>query len=171
MVTNPTPFPPGSLRGYCGEREVTMIYETGKIGLTGPEIEAEMREHEEIVFARDEEAKANRIAYSYLCTPQEIHRLQVLRAMQMANSCLCYDPFGRGWTNHTDCFRRPPRVVNTDPKYKCSAEQENAFILSEKELDNIFAAQQRRIREEATIVDTGITDEDGFRYRGFKWKK
>ena len=70
----------------------TTHYETGKLGLSTPEIESEMEEIRKAVMARDEEAARNGIAYFYLHTPREIHRTSVLNAMRMATSCLVSAP-------------------------------------------------------------------------------
>ena len=71
-----------------------MAYVMGKLGLSTPEIEAEKASIQAAVMERDPEAKANRIAYTYLQTPEEIHRLRILSAMETANTCLCYDRLG-----------------------------------------------------------------------------
>lgn len=147
-----------------------MTYELGKLGLSLPEIDAEVDEITRIVTARDEEASRTGIAYFYLKTPQEIHRGRVLDAMKMALSCLTYNMFG-AWLNRKLDFQKPwqPICRVTDPKFLGTPEQHAAWPLTEKELNAIWKAQASRLSK-ATIVHNVIPDtEEGGPYHGIKW--
>ena len=64
-------------------------FKTGKLGLSDPEIKKERQDIFESMCKRhnlDPKACGSKIGY----TPTELHREQVLWAMSMANSILCY---------------------------------------------------------------------------------
>lgn len=148
----------------------TAKYETGKLGLSGPEIEAEMEAIRQAVMARDPEASGNRIAYFYLHTPQEIHRTAVLKAMKMANSCLVYRDFG-GWLDRKAAYARPwdARCTVSDPKYLGTEEQRQAHALSDAELNAVWHAQAERLKK-ATVVRNAVgPEEEGGPYHGVRW--
>jgi len=146
-----------------------MAYDMGKLGLSGPEIEAEKDSIRAAVMERDPEAKANNIAYTYLQTPEEIHRLRILTAMETANSCLCYDRLGGSWPTYSSPFLLPNTCYNSkEPRFNPSDVQRQAHALSIEELDAIFNAQRHRMLS-AKVVPAGVTDEDGFSYRKIVW--
>lgn len=144
-------------------------YETGRIGMSGPEIEAEVEQRKKDICARDPEAQKSGVPYFYLQTPQEIHRDAVISAMKMANSCLCYNDF-HGWLSRGRfTFMKPLQPANGAKVPPLTEEQKQAYVLTEQELDRIYAAQSERIKK-AKVVDSGVTDPDGaFRYKGIKW--
>lgn len=147
-----------------------MNYETGKLGLSSPEIDAEVDSMTKRVTARDPEATRTGIAYFYLKTPQEIHRSRVLDAMKMAISCLVYRNFG-AWQQQKAAFQQPwaPLCNVKDPKYLGTQEQHAAWPLTEKELDALWRAQAERLSG-ATIVHNVLSGrEEGGPYHGIKW--
>ena len=147
-----------------------MNYETGRLGLSEPEIEAEREALKAAVCQRDKEAARMGVPYFYLKTPQEIHRGHVLDAMSMATSCLVYRDFG-GWQKQKLSFQQPwaPLCNVRDPKFLGSDEQRDAWPLTEKELDAIWHAQSERLAR-ATIAHGVISaEEEGGPYHGIKW--
>ena len=135
-------------------------YETGRIGMSDPEIVAEVEQRKKDICARDPEAQRTGIAYFYLQTPQEIHRDAVISAMKVANSCL-----SRGRFN----FMTPLQPANGSNVPPLTEEQKQAYFLTEQELDAIYAAQSERFKK-AKVVDGGVTDPDGgFRYKKIVW--
>ena len=148
----------------------TTHYETGKLGLSTPEIEAEMEEIRKAVMARDEEAARNGIAYFYLHTPREIHRTSVLNAMRTATSCLVYKD-KTGWTESRLRFSRPyaSPVRFTEPKYEGTAEQRAAYPLTDAELDAIYEAQAERIKSARIVYNAVPPEEDGGPIHGIRW--
>lgn len=144
-------------------------YETGRVGMSDPEIEAEVEQRKKDICARDPEAQRMGIAYFYLQTPQEIHRDAVISAMKMANTCLCYNDF-HGWLSRGRfIFMKPLQPANGSNVPPLTEEQKQAYVLSEQELDAIYAAQSERFKK-AKVVDGGVTDPDGgFRYNKIIW--
>lgn len=144
-------------------------FETGRIGMSDPEIEAEVEQRKKEICARDPEARQSGVPYYYLQTPQEIHRDAVIGAMKMANTYLCYNDFN-GWLSRGRfLFMKPLQPANGANVHPLSEEQKQAHALDEQELDRIYAAQSERFKK-AKVVDSGVTDEDGgFRYKGIKW--
>lgn len=146
-----------------------MAYDMGKLGLSTPEIEAEKASIHAVIMERDPEAKANRIAYTYLQTPEEIHRLRILSAMETANTCLCYDRLGGSWPTYSTPFLLPNNCYNSkEPRFNPTDVQRQAHALSIEELDAVFEAQRHRMLS-AKVVPAGVTDEDGFSYRKIVW--
>lgn len=148
----------------------TTKYETGRIGMSDPEIDTEMEELRQAVMSRDPEATANRIAYFYLHTPQEVHRVAVLNAMRMANSCLVYRDFG-GWLERRVAYMRPwnVRCNVSDPKFLGSEEQREAHALSEAELDAVWHAQAERVKKATVVHNVLGPEEEGGPYHGVRW--
>jgi hypothetical protein len=148
----------------------TTAYKTGRLGLSTPEIEAEMEEIRQSVIKRDPEATRHGLAYFYLHTPQEIHRTSVLNAMRMATSCLVYQDKA-GWTASRLRFSRPyaSPVRFTEPKYEGTAEQRAANTLSDAELDAIYEAQSERLKQATVIYNVVSPEEDGGPVHGVRW--
>jgi hypothetical protein len=148
----------------------TTKYETGRLGMSEPEISAEMESLLQLIMTRDPEAQANRIAYFYLHTPQEIHRVAVLNAMRMATSCLVYRDFG-GWLERRVAYMRPysVRCNVPDPKFLGSEEQRQAHALSVAELDAIWHAQSERLQKAAVVRNVVGPEEEGGPYHGVRW--
>jgi hypothetical protein len=138
--------------------------------MSEPEISAEMESLRQLIMTRDPEAQANRIAYFYLHTPQEVHRVAVLNAMRMATSCLVYRDFG-GWLERRVAYMRPysVRCNVPDPKFLGTEEQREAHALSEDELNAVWHAQSERLKQ-ATVVRNAVgPEEEGGPYHGVRW--
>ena len=148
----------------------TPKYETGRIGMSDPEIEKEMEELRQLIMTRDPEAQANRVAYFYLHTPQEVHRVAVLNAMRMANGCLINRDFG-GWLEHRVAYMRPWHVGGTvrDPKFLGTEEQRDAHALSEAELSAVWHAQSERLKKATVVHNVLGPEEEGGPYHGVIW--
>ena len=138
-------------------------YETGKLGLSDDEIKAEKKRIEEAICARsvDEDGSRPGFAYSWFRTPQEDHRLRVLDAMDMANSCICY---GYGWDRHSSDYLLPNNTDNP----KTSEELKQAHALTLEEIDAVYKAQQERISH-ANIRKNVFTDSEGCSYNSIEW--
>ena len=138
-------------------------YETGKLGLSRDEIKAETSQIEKAICARsvDDDGNHPDIAYTWFRTPQEVHRLRVLDAMEMANCCLCY---GYVWENHSSDFLLPNRTDNP----KISEELKQTHALTIEEIDAVYKAQQERISH-ANIRKNVFTDSEGCSYNSIDW--
>lgn len=145
-------------------------YETGKLGLSEPEIVSELEEIRRNVMSRDEVAKARGVAYFYLQTPQEAHRINVLDAMRMANSCIIYGHFGE-WLERKADFTQPYSVTFnvSDPKFLGTEELRAAHALTEDELNRIWAAQCQRVAKAKVIHNVLGPEEEGGPYHGVRW--
>ena len=145
-----------------------MALELGKVGLTDPEIEKEIKEIEHAVSTRNPTID---YPYFFLQTPQEIHRLAALRAMRMVNCLYCYNDL-KSWGRYETGYNYPGPMYSAapdrDPKYIGTAEQRDARVLSPQETRAIYDAQVARMKK-ATIIHNIHTDEDGFHYNGIKW--
>ena len=148
----------------------TTKYETGRLGMSEPEISAEMESLRQLIMTRDPDAQANRIAYFYLHTPQEVHRVAVLNAMRMATSCLVYRDFG-GWLERRVAYMRPYNVSFNvpDPKFLGTEEQQQAHALSAAELDAIWHAQSERLQKATVVRNVVGPEEEGGPYHGVRW--
>ena len=142
-----------------------MTYETGKIGLSEPEITAEKQAINDNICQKH----GVPFGYFYLKTPQEIHRCAVLDAMSMANSYIIYNDFG-GWERKKDDFTRPWDASGAkEPKFAGTEEQRQAHALSYAELSSIWTAQCARVAK-AKIYRSLVPDtEEGGPYHGVKW--
>lgn len=145
-------------------------YEPGKLGLSDPEIVSELEEIRRNVMSRDEVAAARGIAYFYLQTPQEAHRINVLNAMRMANSCLVYRHFGE-WCVRKSDFMQPYRISCnvSDPKFLGTEELRAAHALTDSELSLIWAAQCKRVAKAKVIYNVVGPEEDGGPLHGVRW--
>ena len=145
-------------------------YETGRLGMSSPEIEEEMEAIRRAVMSRDSDAMRHGVAYFHLHTPQEVHRVAVLNAMRMAISCLVYRDLA-GWLNRKAAYTRPyetPCRVS-DAKYLGTQEQRDAHALSDHELNLVWAAQSKRVGQ-AKVVENVVPDsEDGGPIHGVLW--
>ena len=145
-------------------------YETGRLGMSSPEIETEMDAIRKEVMSRDSEAMKHGIAYFHLHTPQEIHRVAVLNAMRMAISCLVYRDLG-GWLNRKAAYTQPYSVHYrvSDGRFLGTQEQRDAHALTDQELNLIWAAQSKRVGQ-ARVVENVVPDsEDGGPIHGVRW--
>lgn len=138
-------------------------YDTGKLGLSCDEIKVERNQIEEAICARsvDEDGNHPDIAYSWFRTPQEVHRLRVLDAMDMANCCLCY---GYGWNKYSSDYL----LSNRTDSPKIGEELKQAYALTLEELDAVYKAQQERISH-AEIRRNVHTDSEGCSYNSIVW--
>lgn len=139
---------------------------TGKIDLTSDEIRAELEEINTNICRRNPGICRSGIGFACLATPEETHRRNVLRAMQMAISCIVYDDIV-GWKEYSRRFTEP-MIPASDPRFECTAEQKAAHPLSDDELKLIYAAEKLRISQ-GTVVRNLAEDDDGFRYAGVRW--
>lgn len=148
---------------YMENKKLHPKYDTGKLGLSYDEIKAETIQIENAICARsvDEDGNHPHIAYTWFCTPQEEHRLRVLDAMEMANSCLCY---GYGWEKYGSEFLLSNRTDNP----KISEELKQAHALTLEEIDAVYKAQQERLSH-ANIRTNVFTDEEGCSYNSIDW--
>lgn len=138
-------------------------YDTGKLGLSRDEIKAERSQIEEAICARsvDEEGNHPDIAYTWFRTPQEVHRLRVLDAMETANCCLCY---GDRWNQYGSDYLLSNRTDNP----KIGEELKQAHALTLEELDAVYKAQQERMKH-AVIKTNVFTDDEGCSYNSIDW--
>lgn len=138
-------------------------YETGKLGLSRDELKAERGKIEDAICARsvDEDGNHPNIAYTWLCTPQEVHRLRVIDAMEMANCCLCY---GYGWERYGSNYLLSDNTTNP----KISEELKQAHALTLEEVDAVYKAQEERISH-ANIKTNVFTDDEGCSYNSIDW--
>lgn len=140
---------------------------TGKIDLTSDEIRAELEEINSAICRRNPSVCRSGIGFNHLATPEETHRRNVLRAMQMAISCIVYNDIV-GWKEYSRQFTEPMRPAR-DPRFECTDEQKAAHPLSDDELKLIYAAEKLRISR-GTVVRNLAEDDDGsFRYAGVLW--
>lgn len=78
-------------------------FNTGKLGLSTPEIEKERKELFQTMCRRrglDPDDCSSKIGTGHFYTPTELHREQVLWAMSMANSILFYGGTKEQSTTH-----------------------------------------------------------------------
>lgn len=138
-------------------------YDTGKLGLSDDEIKAEGIKINEGICARsvDEDGNHPDTPFIWLQTPQEVHRLNVLAAMRMANCCLCY---GYGWERYSGDYLLPYDTRNP----KVSEELRQAHALTLEELDAVYKGQQERISH-ANIKTNVFTDDEGCSYNSIEW--
>ena len=137
--------------------------------MSDPEIRSEVTRIEESVMARSETARKNRVAYFYLQTPEEIHRLSVLSAMNTAITCLLYRDFP-GWLNARTEFSQPySNGFAKDPMYLGTEEQRNAHALTDDELSAIWKAQGERLRQATIVRNVVPPGEDGGPLHGIQW--
>lgn len=152
------------------------LYETGPLGLTDDEIHKEQSELERAVIKkhpkltiswRGSNGRVSHTAYTYLWTPEAIHRNMVLWAMSMANSIIIYggSNWGMYYANYTSPDRNSP---NGDPKFWRTEAQLEAKALTDKEMDAIFKAQKERLSR-ATIYQNVHTDYEGCSYNSVDW--
>lgn len=140
-------------------------YETGKLGLSDPEIEKERTEIDEPIKKKH----GVPVAYFYLKTPQEIHRENVLDAMRMAISCITYGNWAH-WDKYRAQFTGPMPECNVpDPKFLGTEEQRAAWSLTDEEFDAVFKAQRERLSKATIVRNLVPPEEDGGPLHGIKW--
>jgi hypothetical protein len=124
---------------------------TGTLGLDSHQIDTERRAIFETMCLRrglDPHDGESEIGTGYLYTPSEIHREQVLWAMDMANAII-----GRGgtrddWEVHASEYRTQQLWKTEGPdgitrKYGYNRVQNDAYALSAKETDAVWEAQSK----------------------------
>lgn len=136
------------------------IYETGRLGLTDKEKEAEVAEIRRAIVNRTGK-RESRIMFNDK-TPQEIHRLRVIDAMGMADSCIVYSMEYEWREKRAAAFLRP-FPFSGFPK-----EKREAFALTEAETEAIFKAQKERLSA-AKIHKWVFTDAEGVFYNSVEW--
>ena len=150
-------------------------FKTGRLGLSTPEIEAEMRDLHVAMCQRrnlDPEDSSSHVGTGHFHTPTEIHREQVLWAMRMANSVLCYDGGKDNWATYATEYHHQ-HLWRTDGlghvrKFGYNKVQNEAYALSEEETDAIWTAQKARMSR-ATVLHNVGTDSEGCSYNSIQW--
>lgn len=139
-------------------------YDTGRLGLSDDEVHAELVSIANAARAR---YPGEHNVYFYMQTPQEIHREQVLMAIRLATSIICYhhDP---DWNKYAAEYMFPRPLTAREPKFNGTEEQQAARALTQAEWDAIFAAQKERMAR-AKVIPHVCTDEDGFSYSHIQW--
>lgn len=149
-------------------------FKTGNLGLSDPEIE---KERQDLFIAMCRRHNLNpkdgnsRIGTGHFYTPSELHREQVLWAMAMANSILCYGGTREEWNRHALKYQAQ-QVWQRDGlgltrKFGFNKVQNEAYALTPMETDNIWEAQKERISK-ATIVPNVVNDAEGT-LNGIRW--
>ncbi len=148
-------------------------FKTGKLGLSGPEIDKEREELFQAMCKRrglDPDDCASRIGTGRFYTPTELHREQVLWAMSMANSVLCYGGNKEDWNKHA-CKYQVQELWLHDGlgtrKFGYNKVQNEAYALTAIETDKIWEAQKTRM-DKATIIPNVVDDEEGT-LNGIRW--
>lgn len=151
------------------ETNVKPQYDTGRLGMSDPEIDAEMEGIRQAVISRETAAAHALAAPFYLHTPQEIHRVSVLNAMRLASSCIVYRDY-IGWKQGSARYAHPyiSPCGRTDPKYLGTAEQRDAYMLSDAELSSVWKAQSERLKS-ATVVENAVPASAGGPISGVIW--
>lgn len=150
------------------------IFKPGKLGLSDPEIN---KERNDIFLAMckrrglDPNDGNSKIGTGHFYTPTEIHREQVLWAMSMANSVLCYGGKKDDWNKHAWKYQAQSAWehdgLGNTRKYGYNKVQNEAYSLTAIETDAIWDAQVERMRK-ATIVPCIINDNEGT-IHGIRW--
>lgn len=146
-----------------------MTYKTGKLGLTGPEIEKETAKLGEKATSRN---GGEFIGCGPFRTPAEIHRERVLGAMSMANAILIYDGGKTEWEEYAASYRTESlftrRYGAPDETHGYTEEQDRAWRLSQEETDAIWKAQQARVAKARILHNVG-TDAESVSYNSIIW--
>ena len=172
----------GAVQAATGENAVTAAAVEknrdntwlGVAGLSDPEIEKERQDIFEAMCKRhnlDPKDCGSKIGTGHFYTPTEIHREQVLWAMSMANSVLCYNGTKEDWNRHAWKFQAQ-EVWQRDGlgmtrKFGYNKVQNEAYSLTAIETDKIWEAQKARISK-ATIIPNVVDDEEGT-LNGIRW--
>lgn len=153
-------------------------FKTGPLGLSDQEIDKEKRELFVAMCKRnnlDPDDSGSQIGCGCKYTPTEIHREQVLWAMKMANTILCYDGAFHGkskWDTYAYKYQTQQawddRGYGPVRKFGFNKVQNEAYHLTQEETDAIWKAQGERISK-AKILTGVHTDEDGFSYNAVQW--
>lgn len=149
-------------------------FKTGNLGLSEPEIEKERQDIFVAMCRRhnlDPNDGGSRIGTGHFYTPSELHREQVLWAMAMANSILCYGGTREEWNRHALKYQTQ-QVWQRDGlgltrKFGFNKVQNEAYSLTSMETDQIWEAQKERMSR-ATIVPNVVDDAEGT-LNGIRW--
>lgn len=149
-------------------------FKTGRLGLSTPEIEKERKELFQAMCRRrglDPDDCSSKIGTGHFYTPTELHREQVLWAMSMANSILCYGGTKEQWNRHAWKYQAQ-EVWQRDGlgltrKFGYNKVQNEAYALTAIETDKIWEAQKERMSK-ATIVPYVVNDEEET-LNGVRW--
>ena len=149
-------------------------FKTGRLGLSTPEIEKELKELFQAMCRRrglDPDDCSSKIGTGHFYTPTELHREQVLWAMSMANSILCYGGTKEQWNRHAWKYQAQ-EVWQRDGlgltrKFGYNKVQNEAYALTAIETDNIWEAQKERLSK-TTIVPYVVNDEEET-LNGVRW--
>ena len=149
-------------------------FKTGRLGLSTQEIEKELKELFQAMCRRrglDPDDCGSKIGTGHFYTPTELHREQVLWAMSMANSILCYGGTKEQWNRHAWKYQAQ-EVWQRDGlgltrKFGYNKVQNEAYALTAIETDKIWEAQKERMSK-ATIVPYVVDDEEET-LNGVRW--
>lgn len=153
-------------------------FKTGPVGLSDQEIDQEKHDIFVAMCKRnnlDPDDCGSHVGSGCKYTPTEIHRNQVLGAMSMANTLLCYDGafYGRSkWDKYAYKYQTQQawddRGYGPVRTFGYNKVQNEAYHLTPEETDAIWKAQSERISK-AKIIRGVHTDEDGFSYNAVQW--
>ena len=157
------------------ETTMTRTFKTGRLGLSGPEIDREMAEIHAAMCARhnlDPNDSGSKIGTGHFLTPTEIHRKQVLWAMKMANSVLAYSGTKEQWDRHHAWKFQSQQLwkhdgLGTVRKFGFNKVQNEAYALTALETDKVWEAQKERISK-ATIMPNVVNDDEET-LNGIRW--
>lgn len=139
-------------------------FKTGKLGLSGPEIEKEREYLFQTMCKRrglDPDDRASKNGTGRFYTPKELHREQVLWAMSMANSVICYGGGKEDWNKHARKYQVQELWQQDEwgltRKFGYNKVQNEAYALTVIETDQIWEAQKERMSK-ATIIPNVVED-------------
>ena len=150
------------------------IFKTGRLGLSTPEIEKERKELFQAMCRRrglDPDDSSSKTGTGRFYTPTELHREQVLWAMSMANTVLCYHGTKEDWDKHAltyqtqELWHHDGRGLTR--KFGYNKVQNEAYALTATETDRIWEAQKERWSK-ATTVPNVVDDTEGT-LNGVRW--
>lgn len=150
------------------------IFKTGRLGLSTMEIENERKELFQAMCRRrglDPDDRSSKTGTGRFYTPSELHREQVLWAMSMANTVLCYHGTKDDWGKHAltyqshELWQHDGRGLTR--KFGYNKVQNEAYALTETETDMIWKAQKERMVKATTVP--GVVDDTEGTLNGVRW--
>lgn len=141
------------------------LYETGRLDLSPEEIGREENAINSDI--RKRHPKTRFILFRNQ-TPQEIHRLRVLSAMRMAQSCLIY---GETWKWEERYSKDFTGIwffgESIKPYYRGTKVQREAYALTKAEVDAVFSAQKNMLSH-YRVHQHVFTDSEGVTYNSLE---
>ena len=135
-------------------------YDTGRLDLSPEEIHNEQSAIYDSIKKRHPKTRHPLFRNQ---TPQEIHRLRVLSAMDMAQSCLIYGETRRWNERYSKDYLSPLFMDGAKPYYRGTETQRNAHALTKAEVDAVFSAQ-KEVMSRYRIHRCAATDGEGVTY-------